>query len=279
MQPLTTVGPYQLYAVETGMFALDGGAMFGVVPKPLWEKRYPCDERNRIHLAARAVLLVGDSRNILIDVGLGDKWQSKEIDIYAIDQSKATLEKSLTAYGIVPDDITDVVLTHLHFDHTGGSTKIVDGKCIPRFKNARYHVQEENWRHANNPTLRDRASYLKPDFEALQQFDQLVLHRSPRAFDHDEEILPNLQAIVCHGHTFGLQMIKLVDKKQTILYCADMIPTAAHFPVPWVMAYDLQPLVSIEEKAKIHAHCKSQGWKLFFEHDARNALFTPTFES
>jgi glyoxylase-like metal-dependent hydrolase (beta-lactamase superfamily II) len=278
MPPLATIGPYQLYALETGRFGLDGGAMFGVVPKPLWEKKTTPDAKNRIPLAARALLLVAQDRKILVDVGLGDKWQEKAREMYAIDQRQNTLVTSLRSAGFAPEEITDVLLTHLHFDHAGGSTRREGERIIPTFSRALYHVQERNWKHANQPTLRDQASYLKEDFEALKQFDQLKFYRTPDGFDHDEELLPGIQALVCNGHTPGLQMIKVSDGRATCVSCADTIPTSAHLPLPWVMGYDLQPLVTLEEKKKLLEGCRESDWQLFFEHDPHIALTTVSFD-
>jgi len=271
---IVKIGPYELFAVETGTFGLDGGAMFGVVPKPLWQKKTQADERNRIPLAARALLLKSSDKNILIDVGLGDKWSEKEKDIYAIDHTSNDLLQSLQRYGLKAEDIHDVLLTHLHFDHCGGSTKIDSSShcLIPTFPHATYYVQEKNWIHARKPTLRDRASYLKADFEALGKADQLQLLTTPDGFDHDEEILPGIQALICNGHTPGLQMIKVADHEQSVVYCADTIPTFAHLPVPWVMAYDLEPLKTLEEKAELLKRCFQKNWKLFFEHDPKVGL-------
>ena len=272
MEPIAKIASYALYAIETGTFGLDGGAMFGVVPKPLWEKKIPSDAKNRIKLSARALLLEGHNRKILIDVGLGTKWQEKEKDIYAIDQSQNHLVASLELVGLKPKDISDVILTHLHFDHAGGSTHKVEGKIVPTFPKATYHVQERNWNHANQPTLRDKASYLKDDFFPLSTFDQLKLYQSPKSFDHDQELFPGIQALVCDGHTPGLQMIKISDSHQTVVYCADTIPTHAHLSIPWVMGYDLEPLKTLEEKRELLKRCFENEWQLFFEHDCLYGL-------
>ncbi len=278
MTPVLRIGPYELYSVPTGRFGLDGGAMFGVVPKTLWERQTTPDAQNRIPLAARALLLKSPERRILIDVGLGDKFREKERAMYAVDQSTHTLLGSLRDLGFKAADITDVILTHLHFDHAGGSTERREGEVVPTFPQATYHLQESNWRHALKPTLRDQASYLSDDFLPLKDADQLKFYQTARGFDHDEELLPHIQALVCHGHTPGLQMIKISDQKNTVVYTADTVPTSAHLPIPWVMGYDLQPLVSIEEKASLHERIKKFSWKLFFEHDPKMGLAEIAFD-
>lgn len=278
--PLLQIGGYDLYPIETGTFGLDGGAMFGIVPKVMWEKRYPCDAKNRIPMASRSLLCVGHGHKILIDNGLGDKWSAKDVDIYAIEQQSNSLLQSLKAQGLGFADITDVVLTHLHFDHAGGSTRVdaASGKVIPTFPNATYHVQSLNWKRANAPTPRDRASYLPEDFAVLKEADQLKLYLGPQGFDHDIEIFPNMQPLLCHGHTPGLQMIKISDAKHTLVYTADTCPTHAHLPSAYVMGYDLQPLVAVEEKEALLQKCRDENWLLFFEHDAKIAAAEIAFD-
>lgn len=256
------IGPYELHAIETGRFALDGGAMFGVVPKTLWAKEAPPDERNRIDMAARALLLVGDGRKILIDVGNGNKFNEKLVDIYKIDNSRYTLLGSLSRLGIAAVDITHVILTHLHFDHAGGSTYRENGTVKPTFPNARYYVQREQWEIANNPTERDRASFFADDFKPLEEFGVVEFTEG------EGNILPGISCRVCNGHTTGLQAPVISDGRTTLLYCADLVPTLAHVRLPWIMAYDLRPLVTLEEKRRILTQAAEENWILFFEHDA-----------
>lgn len=257
------IGHYHLYAIETGTFALDGGAMFGVVPKTLWEKVIPPDEKNRIDMAARALLLVGAGRKILIDVGNGSKFNDKLKSIYKIDERRNTLLGSLGRLGIAVEDITDVILTHLHFDHAGGSTYRDHGGVKPTFPNARYYVQREHWEAANNPTERDRASFFPEDFMPL--YENGLLHFT----EGEGELLPGIWCRVCHGHTTALQAPIISDGKTTLFYCADLVPTVAHVPLPWIMAYDLRPLVTLEEKRQILTQAVDEQWILFFEHDAK----------
>ncbi len=254
------IGKYQIHIVKTGYFYLDGGAMFGIIPKPLWEKTNPADEANRIKLATRNLLLVSDDNKILIDTGMGKKWSKKSSEIYRIEQEEFSLKSSLAALQTKSEDITDVLLTHLHFDHAGGSTEMVDGKLIPTFKNAKYHVSEKNFNWAMNPSERDKGSYLKDNFLPLQEYG--VLNFTKEKYFDD-----NIELITVNGHTFSMQLVKISDSSHTILFCADLFPTSSHIPLPYVMGYDLQPLVTVEEKKRILQKAVDENWKLCFEHD------------
>jgi glyoxylase-like metal-dependent hydrolase (beta-lactamase superfamily II) len=259
------IGPYTLHAIETGRFALDGGAMFGVVPKPLWEKTNPPDEKNRIAMAARALLLVGEGRRILIDAGNGSKYNEKLTAIYKFDTTHSDLHRSLKSLAIAPDDITDVILTHLHFDHAGGATISENGTIVPAFPKARYYVQHDHWLAAHATTERDRASFFPDDYEPLKIFKQLE-------FTHGEEtILPGISVRVVNGHTTALQCPIISDGMTTLFYCADLLPMTSHVTLPWIMAYDLRPLVTLEEKRKILDLATEEKWILFFEHDPGTA--------
>jgi len=255
------IGGYDIHPVETGRFALDGGAMFGVVPKPLWEKTNPPDEKNRITLAARALLLKGEGRTVLIDTGNGGKLNEKLASIYRVDTSGSDLASSLARYGVSPEAVTDVILTHLHFDHAGGSTMLLNGESVPAFPQARYYVQAEHWRAAAAPTERDRASFFPEDFLPLRE-------RGVIEFTEGEgEILPGVEVRLVHGHTAALQCPLISDGRTTLFFCADLVPTAAHLPLPWIMAYDLRPLVTLEEKRRLLTLAADEDWILFFEHD------------
>ena len=260
------IGPYTLQSIETGRFALDGGAMFGVVPRPLWEKTNPPDERNRIAMAARALLLQGDGRRILIDTGNGSKWDEKLRTIYKIDESDYDIVRSLHSAGLAPEDITDVVLTHLHFDHAGGATVRDEGGLRPTFVNATYHVQREQWEAALNPSERDRASFVSDDFLPLERLGVLKFT--------EEEILPGIRVKTMHGHTAALQCPVISDGTRTLFYCADLIPMTSHVALPWIMAYDLRPLVTLEEKRAVLSQATEERWVLFFEHDPTVAAAT-----
>jgi len=261
------IGKYKLRVIESGFFALDGGAMFGIIPKALWQKTNPPDEVNRIKMSTRNLLLESDSKKILIDTGMGDKWDEKMKSIYDIDE-KISMKSALEKVGLKHDDITDVILTHLHFDHTGGSTVPVNGKLEPAFSNAKYHVQKQNYEWAINPSDRDKGSYIKENFQPLFEDGVLNFINGNKKFDDEIEFF------IINGHTFSQQMVKISDASNTFLFCADLIPTFAHIPLPYIMGYDLQPLVTLEEKKKYLKNALDENWKLFFGHDPEIAFAT-----
>jgi glyoxylase-like metal-dependent hydrolase (beta-lactamase superfamily II) len=261
------IGKYNLKTVLSGYFGLDGGAMFGIIPKPLWEKTNPADELNRVTLSTRNLLLISDDKKILIDTGMGEKWDEKLKNIYRIDKSK-NLSESLHQYKLKPEDITDVLLTHLHFDHTGGSTKVENGKIIPSFPNAKYYVQQKNFEWALNPSDRDRGSYIKENFEPLMKEGVLNLIDGEKDFDE------NISFKIINGHTFAQQMIKIADSSNTLLYCADLLPFVSQIKIPYIMGYDLQPLVTVQEKKKYLKMAADENWFLYFGHDPDFALAT-----
>jgi glyoxylase-like metal-dependent hydrolase (beta-lactamase superfamily II) len=255
------IGNYEVHPVETGRFALDGGAMFGVVPKPLWEKTNPPDEKNRIPLAARPLLIRGGGRTVLVDTGNGGKFNDKLRSIYSMENRTSDIVSSLARYGVTPDGVTDVILTHLHFDHAGGATMLLDGDVVPAFPRARYYVQAEHWRAAQAPTERDRASFFPDDFLPLQRHGVLEFTEG------ETEVLPGITVRPVHGHTSALQCPVVSDGRTTLFYCADLVPTSSHVPLPWIMAYDLRPLVTLEEKRRLLAQAADEDWVMFFEHD------------
>lgn len=261
------IGKYKLTIINSGFIGLDGGAMFGIIPKPLWQKTNPHDEMNRVTLATRNLLLESDTKKIIIDTGMGNKWDNKSKDIYRIDANHE-LESELKLLGNTPEDITDVILTHLHFDHTGGSTKIENNKLIPAFPNAKYHVQKKNFEWGMNPSDRDRGSYIKHNFEPLAEEGVLQFTNDDDFFDEE------IQFKVINGHTFGQQMIKISDGSTTILYCCDLMPFVSHIRIPYIMGYDLQPLVTVEEKRKYLKLVADENWYLFFGHDPEIAMAT-----
>lgn len=262
------IGKYEIKYVQTGFFALDGGAMFGVVPKPLWERTNIPDEKNRITLGGRCLYLQSDSKKILIDTGIGGDWDEKFNKIYRVEESNPNIVNALSAQDINPAEITDVILTHLHFDHTGGSTYYDGNNFVPTFPNAKYHVQQDHFDWAKNPSEKDRASFVDTRFIPLVEEGILNLLHDQLQFDDEIEFM------LINGHTFAQQMIKISDSSETLLYCADLMPTSSHIPVPYVMGYDLQPLVTIKEKKEILPKAVEGNWKIFFEHDPEFAAAT-----
>lgn len=251
----------RLYSVETGRFALDGGAMFGVVPKVIWEKLIPPDDRNRIPMAMRALLIEEGSRLILVDVGVGHKYTPKFAELYAIDHSSYTLEGELAKLGFSSSDITDVILTHLHFDHAGGSTKREGEHIVPTFPRAKYYLQKSHWEWAHAPNPRERASFFPENYDPLYESGQLVL------LEGETELIPGVRIRVVNGHTEGQQLVEVLYKGKRILYGADLFPTSAHLPLPYVMAYDVRPLVTFEERQRYLPWLVQEEVVVFYEHD------------
>jgi len=256
------IGNYQIHSLETGTFALDGGAMFGVVPKVLWERTNPSDELNRIDMNLRVLLIIGEGRKILVDTGIGDTYKKRFKKIYKIDHSTYNLSNSLNKYGLTYDDITDVIITHLHFDHAGGATILHDDELKPAFQEATYYIQQKNLEHALKPNEKDRASYLQ------ENFTPLIEQKKLRALQGAGELFPGIELLVTNGHTISQQLVRITDGLNTILYCADLIPTSSHIPIPYVMGYDLYPVTTIDEKKKILAEAVENDWILVYEHDA-----------
>ncbi len=255
------IGAFALSKVETGRFGLDGGAMFGIVPKPLWERKIPADAKNRIPLNMRCLLIEGEGRLMLIDNGLGDKYDDKFAGIYAVDNDYATLDRSLDALGYSVDDVTDVIITHLHFDHCGGSTRRAGDKLEIVFKNARHLVQREHWEWAQKPNVRERNSFLPENLEPLAASGQLEFLEGPG------QIAPGIDVITAFGHTQAMQLVKISSAEKTLVYMADLLPTHAHVPSAWNMAYDLYPMTTISEKEAFLDEASAKNWHLFFEHD------------
>jgi len=261
------IGPWTATSIETGHFRLDGGAMFGTVPKVLWEKAHPADEKNRIDLAARCLLLEGFNRRVLVDTGLGDKWDAKHREMWAIETVPGGVSGALAARGVDPATITDVVLTHLHFDHAGGATRMGEGGLEPSFPHARYHLQKRNLEWAQRPNDREAASYRPENFEPLVAADVLELHEGSR------ELYPGLFLVVADGHTEALQMVRVIAAGEEegdaleLWYPADMIPTSSHVPAAWVMGYDISALRCVEEKKALLSEIAGRNAWLFYEHD------------
>jgi len=260
----TTIGDFTIHALEAGTQRLDGGAMFGVVPKPLWEKRIPADERNRIPLAMRCLLVETPDALVLIDNGAGNKENDKFVDIYGIENrgSPTQLEDRLRDVGFSPDDVDLVIDTHLHFDHAGGNTHVdAEGELRLSFPRARYVVQKGEWEYAHRDNERIRASYLPHNFDPVMEAGRLEL------IEGEHEILPGIHLLPTPGHTPHHQSVVLRSGGETACFLADVIPTSAHLPLPWIMGYDVEPLVTLESKRTLLAKAKEEGWLLVFEHD------------
>ncbi len=254
----------KLYSVNAGHFKLDGGAMFGVVPKSIWNKINPADENNMCSWALRCLLVEEGNRLILIDNGMGNKQDQKFFGYYYL-HGDDTLERSLKQHGFGPDDITDVFLTHLHFDHCGGSIKYNSDrtKLEPAFKNATYYSNEKHWEWATNPNLREKASFLKENISPIRESGQL------KFVGESDEIMPGFTIKEVNGHTEAMMLPLIKYKETTIAYMADLIPSAGHIPIPYVMAYDMRPLETLSEKQMLLNEAAENNWTLFFEHDPK----------
>jgi len=255
------IGQYELHSIETGRFALDGGAMFGIVPKVLWSKLHPADDKNRIDMALRSLLIVDDKRKILIDTGIGTKLSKKSQKIYKLDQTEYNLEASLEKYDLETKDITDVILTHLHLDHVGGATYLKGKKQKLTFPNATHYVQKTHHEWASKPSEKDKGSFINEDFKTIEKEGKL------RLIDGYAMILPNIDVIIYDGHTIGQQLVKISDGIDTLVYCGDVIPFTSHIKLPYIPSYDINPITSIEDKEKLLTRACNGDWILFFEHD------------
>lgn len=279
------IGELTVRSLFDGFFRLDGGSMFGIVPKPVWSRVFPADRRNRILLAMRPLLVCGPGFNLLVDVGIGRKKEQAWKDFYKIDRSGGGLEKALRRLKLAPDDITDVVLTHLHFDHAGGLTyETEDGKLQLTFPAAVHHVRREHWEWAQHPPVREAGSFIARDIEFIGKSAKLNL------LDTDAEIRPAVRAVHTGGHAPGHQVVlvgnpgpvqTLATKScappsqhvnssvEVVVFCGDLIPTAAHIRLPYVMAYDYDPNGTLEQKRHLLSRAASEGWLLALEHDPR----------
>jgi glyoxylase-like metal-dependent hydrolase (beta-lactamase superfamily II) len=267
--PTLTLGSWQVHTLETGFLWLDGGSMFGSVPKPLWSKSHPADDRNRIRLAMRCLMLEGEGRRVLVDVGVGDKFPPKLVDIYRLEQDEHTLERSLATIGMTVDDVTDVVLTHLHFDHAGGSTRREGDRLVPRLPAARYYLQRRNLENASNPNPRERASYMPENFQPLMDAGVLTL------WDGPQKPWPGVELITADGHTRGQQLVRVAGKGGAVYFVADLVPTRSHVRIPFVMGYDVCAIKTMEEKTALLERAASEGAWICLEHDPEVALGRP----
>jgi glyoxylase-like metal-dependent hydrolase (beta-lactamase superfamily II) len=277
----------KLYTINTGYFKLDGGAMFGVVPKSMWNKLNPADENNMCSWALRCLLIEDGDKLVLVDNGMGDKQDEKFFGHYYL-HGDHTLDKSLAKHGFAKADITDVFLTHLHFDHCGGSIIKEGDKLLPAFKNATYWSNERHWKWATEPNAREKASFLKENILPIKESGQLKFFNvSPetsglslnpagnsilpshdsRLTVHDTGLIAGLSFFSVSGHTDAMMLPRINYKGRTIVYMADLLPSAAHIPLPYVMAYDMFPLTTLNEKKAFLTEAEQNNYVLFFEHD------------
>ncbi len=265
----------KLYTINTGYFKLDGGAMFGVVPKSIWNKLNPADENNMCSWALRCLLIEDEDKLILVDNGMGDKQDAKFFGHYYL-HGDDTLDKSLAAYGFTKDDITDVFLTHLHFDHCGGSIMRNGDNLVPAFKNATYWSNERHWKWATEPNAREKASFLKENILPIQESGQLKFLNIQGDLPelNSSGIINDLSFYSVAGHTDAMMLPVINYKGRTIVFMADLLPSTAHIPLPYVMAYDMFPLTTLNEKKIFLTEAQQNNYVLFFEHDPVNECCT-----
>src|SRR6476660_4469881 len=260
----------KLHVIDTGFFKLDGGAMFGVVPKSIWQKTNPADENNLCSWAMRCLLIQDGDRLILVDNGIGDKQDEKFLKHYYL-HGDDTLEKSLSSHGFTKDDVTDVFLTHLHFDHCGGSIeRTSDGNLLPAFKNATFWSNKAHWDWAVNPNAREKASFLKENILPIQESGNLkfIVNQDGAAFTD------KIKVRFAYGHTDSMMLPQITYKGKTILYMADMLPSVGHIPLTYVMAYDMFPMKTLDEKRKFLEEAAKNDYILYLEHDPVNECCT-----
>lgn len=260
-------GEIEVRYLDGGLFGLDGGAMFGVVPKVLWDKKSPPDEKNRIRVRANSLLVRAHGKTILVETGNGTKWDAKQRAIYNVQEGDPLLD-SLDRAGLQPDQIDLVINTHLHFDHCGGNTRVVNDRVVPTFRRARYVVQRSELEHAMNPTERDRASYFTENFAPISKLGLWDL------VEGDVEILPGISVARIPGHNAGIHAVVITGGGKTLAFVADLLPTRHHLPLPWIMAYDLYPLQSLETKRLWIPPMVSKQWIVVFGHDPDVAAAT-----
>ena len=271
----TVIGDFELFAIETGDIKLDGGAMFGVVPKTLWSRGIAADDNNRISMTMRCLLVKSNATGkiYLIDNGVGTKFDEKMMDIYQIDFSEKTLANSLKAQGFGFGDITDIIFTHLHFDHCGGTTYFDEsGELKHALPNATYHITKRHWETATHPNAREKASFLPDNIEPLKTSAQVNL------VDDNIEYEPGLSTIVVNGHTLGQQLPKIEGDGKTLVFMADLLPTHVHLPLPWVMGYDMRPIETLQEKEAFMQQAADENWYLFLEHDLEEEVIRIGFD-
>jgi len=254
------LGDLEFHVLVDGYLSLDGGAMFGVIPKVMWEKKIPPDGRNRIQLAMNCLLVHAGGKRILVETGNGAKMSAKLRDIYGVEGP--FVNDRLKDYGLDPSEIDVVINTHLHFDHCGGNTRIEKDKIVAAYPNAKYVVQRGEFEHAKHPNERDRASYMAENYEALPSAKLALL-------EADRAIAPGVELIRVPGHTANMQCVKLTGGGKTAFFLADLVPTAAHLPLPWIMGFDLYPMTTLENKKKWIPELVKEGWIALFCHDTK----------
>jgi len=257
----------KLHVINTGFFKLDGGAMFGVVPKSIWQRTNPADDNNLITLAMRCLLVENKDQLVLIDNGIGSKQDARFFGHYYL-HGDDTLQTSLNKAGFSEDDITDMLMTHLHFDHCGGGVKLVNGKTELTFKNATYWSTAKHWKWATEPNVREKASFLTENILPINESGHL------RFIERVKNPPSKIKILFVSGHTESMMIPKIKYKDKTICYMADLIPTVGHIPVPYVMGYDTRPLLTLDEKSKFLKEAADKGYVLFFEHDPVNECCT-----
>jgi glyoxylase-like metal-dependent hydrolase (beta-lactamase superfamily II) len=259
------LGQFEIEVVSDGTFALDGGAMFGVVPRVVWGRHFAPDEQNRIRIGLNCLLVRTGRENVLIDTGMGRKWDARSRERYGV-ADETDLLGELHARGLAPEDVDVVINTHLHFDHAGTNTVERGGRVVPTFPRARYVVQRGEFEHALEPHERDRASYVRADFEPVAEADQFDF------LEGDAEVVPGIRAIKVAGHNRDLQCVRVDSEGETLFVFADLVPTTAHLAPAWVMGFDLYPVDSVEQKKRIVPQAVEGGWLCAFYHDPRVAL-------
>lgn len=267
---------FTLIPIETGRFFLDGGAMFGVVPKTLWSRTLKPDDKNRIPMAMRSLVIKSatSGKVYLVDNGSGDKFDEKMKTILGLDYNHSNLFDSLSEAQVKPEEITDIIFTHLHFDHCGGTTSYDEnGNLIENFPNAIYHVHEKHWETALHPNSREQASFYKENIEPIRNSGRLNLTDDHHLFEK------NLTTWVVNGHTLGQQLPVLSSPTNKLIFIADLIPTTTHVPLPWIMGYDMQPLVTLKEKENFLSEATKNQYYIFMQHDAEHEVITIKHEN
>lgn len=255
------LGSFEIYGLQDGLFSLDGGAMFGVVPRVIWEKKFPADEKNRIRLSLNCLLIRTEKAVVLVETGIGTKLDQKWSEIYRV-VSEPGLIPSLKELGFKAEDVNFVINTHLHFDHCGGNTyRNEKGEIVPAFPKAKYIIQKEEWRYAFNPSERDKASYLSENFLPLEKYGLVYL------IEGAKEITEGVEVFLAPGHTSSHQCVKVQSQGKALFFLGDLVPTSAHVGLPYIMSYDLFPLETLKSKKKYYEKAIEEDWIIAFNHD------------